>query len=544
MNEVKSILIGNLVPSKLNPRKSFDADKMKELKASIVANGILQPIIVRPITKAGQHDPTGYEIVCGERRYRVMKDLGFKDIPARVMELTDEQASEVQIVENLQREDIGAIEEAKGFDLMMKKVKGTAQSVADRIGKKTEYVKSRLKLLELPAKVQAAIADDTISPAHGLVISRLQDPKEQEELLKVIVREKLSVRAAENALNERGVELNEAPFNPGCCTNCESNGSKMRDFFDKETNLRGRCLKPECFRKKCEEFLAGRIAELKKTGQTVLTKEEARKKFKECDPTNFDEHSYDAGKKYRAGLGKYYADKCAKCESRTYLIEHIDEYDRNSPLTINEYCWNPRCIRALCGGKKPAENGSMDAALKSSINKQKAANRVHEAKVKFWIATLLKDKDPHVIKVVAADRVLSGIRESGAATEIFAKHSGKKVRINDYCNGWDYESLYALSDEKLAAITQEVALYFIEHSMQFGDYEALEYFSVQTGHNLIKEFRLTEPYLKGFTMDGLEKLAKELNMAHLPAGKTAMVNHILKNAPIGKVPKEIVGGKK
>ena len=149
-------------PSRTNPRKTFDAAKLQELATSIKAIGLHQPVVVRPLPASRVADtsidtatgkprkvrPT-YELVCGERRYRASKLAGMDDISALIRDLTDDQVMEIQIVENLQRDDLSELEEAEGYEQLMKHSGLTADQVGEKIGKSRAYVYARLKLIDL-----------------------------------------------------------------------------------------------------------------------------------------------------------------------------------------------------------------------------------------------------------------------------------------------------------------------------------------------------------------------------------------------------------
>lgn len=174
--------LATLAESPTNPRAAFPAVELDDLVASIKAHGVIEPIIVR--ARELQHGPKPYEIVCGARRYRAAKQAGLAEIPAIVRQYTDAQVLQVQIIENLQRADLTPLDEARAFDRLLTEAKLTREQIAQQIGKSTEYVHARLKLLALaPAGVKALTAG-TISTEHAVLVARLPAKDQQAGLEK------------------------------------------------------------------------------------------------------------------------------------------------------------------------------------------------------------------------------------------------------------------------------------------------------------------------------------------------------------------------
>jgi ParB family chromosome partitioning protein len=188
-NEVLELLIDSVIPDKNQPRKTFDETNLNELAASIKEHGLLQPILVRPVGNCK------YQLVHGERRFRACKLLGFKTIK-EVRNLTDNQVLEIQLVENLQREDLNPIEEAETFSRMVKELGYTHEQIAQRISKSREYVTNKLRLLKLPDDIKKAMQDGKIKEGHARALIPLEESK-QTEVLNEIVDKGLNVRETE-----------------------------------------------------------------------------------------------------------------------------------------------------------------------------------------------------------------------------------------------------------------------------------------------------------------------------------------------------------
>ena len=407
--KTQEISISQIVPSKLNPRKDSDAGKMKELMASIKEKGVLQPIIVRPFRVNDKGD-AHFEIVCGERRYHAARAIGLKTMPCVVMELTDDEAVQVAIIENLQREDVGAIQEAQAYQSLFDKALNVKAShpikdVAFKVGKTEAYIAGRLKLLTLPTKAQTAIEKGDISAAHGDVIGRLQDAKEQIDFLDYILSNKVSVKAAENALRQYGRWLTEATFDTSACKNCEHNGTKQKDMFDKETDLKGRCLNSVCFNEKTAAHFDAQKKELTAQGAKLVTVKDLEKL--KVNVNNSVKLTADAKKL----LGKAFTEKCAHCESRAFVTERKG-YGSDAPLVIVERCLKARCFNTLI---RPAPTKAELAEEKENAAEE-AKNARDAEKAKAIVEQLITTKGSP-IDIIALAITADAFRHNDAFQE-------------------------------------------------------------------------------------------------------------------------------
>ena len=186
-NEIDITLIH---PNPNQPRKDFDEDSLADLADSIKREGLLQAILVRK-------DKSGYQIVAGERRWQASKIAGLKKIPARVVDFDDEQTLRVALIENLQRSDLNAIEEARGYKELMK-VGGLTQSeLADAVSKSRSAIANTLRLLDLPEEVQQLVFEGKLSAGHARTVLSISDEDKRISFAQRIVRDDLSVREAE-----------------------------------------------------------------------------------------------------------------------------------------------------------------------------------------------------------------------------------------------------------------------------------------------------------------------------------------------------------
>ncbi|HDE3952181.1 TPA: ParB/RepB/Spo0J family partition protein [Staphylococcus aureus] len=193
--QIKQIDISDIKPNPYQPRKTFDENHLNDLADSIKQYGILQPIVLRKTVQ-------GYYIVVGERRFRASEIAGLKYVSAIIKDLTDEDMMELAVIENLQREDLNAIEEAESYQRLMTDLKITQQEVAKRLSKSRPYIANMLRLLHLPKKIADMVKDGRLTSAHGRTLLAIKDEQQMLRLAKRVVKEKWSVRYLENHVNE------------------------------------------------------------------------------------------------------------------------------------------------------------------------------------------------------------------------------------------------------------------------------------------------------------------------------------------------------
>lgn len=192
---VKEIALNSIKPNPYQPRKSFDQERLEDLAESIKLHGILQPIVLRKTI-------SGYNIVVGKRRFRASKLAGSTTIPAIVKVLSDEDMMELAVIENLQREDLNAIEEAESYRKLMDELALTQQEVAQRLSKSRPYIANMLRLLQLPKDITQMVKDNKLSGAHGRTLLAIKDKQKMKSIAKQAYRESWSVRTLEQYVNE------------------------------------------------------------------------------------------------------------------------------------------------------------------------------------------------------------------------------------------------------------------------------------------------------------------------------------------------------
>jgi ParB family transcriptional regulator, chromosome partitioning protein len=303
MSELKTIAIKDIHPDPNQPRKFYDEPAMQELIASVKEKGVLQPILIRPIgtseayikkdpaapmgieirRKAGYNGPE-FLLVCGERRYRAASEAGLSEIPTVIRNLTDDEALELQIIENLQRKDVHPMEEAVAFKSLYenKSRKYTLEEIAARVGKQVYYVRQRLKLTNLLPEFQKVFYAGKVKSTTAVAISQLSE-KDQQELLKNKVykgwekRSDFWLNISDWDLERIQKNLNGSPFdkkdpdlNPkmGPCTTCHFNSAVASLFPEDQKNPV--CNNSECFKLKCSVAFKKKLDEVKDDPGVVL----------------------------------------------------------------------------------------------------------------------------------------------------------------------------------------------------------------------------------------------------------------------------------
>ena len=214
-DEITQLYLDDIIPNRFQPREIFDEKALKELAASIKEHGVIQPIIVRNI--GGK-----YEIIAGERRYKASALAGLTKIPAIIRNLDDKESSKVALLENLQRKDLNAIEEARTYQKILELDEMTQEELAKTMGKSQSAVANKIRLLSLPDEIQTALLKEQISERHARSLLNIPNSAEQIEMLKKIITNKLSVRQLEAELKAKeepkeiasSAQINTNPLTP------------------------------------------------------------------------------------------------------------------------------------------------------------------------------------------------------------------------------------------------------------------------------------------------------------------------------------------
>ncbi|HDL18882.1 MAG TPA: ParB/RepB/Spo0J family partition protein [Bacteroidetes bacterium] len=195
-DQFAEIAIGNIAPNPFQPREDFDVAALNELKSSISEMGMIQPVTVRPVGD-------GYQLISGERRLRAVKELGYEIIPAYILHVeSDDEMLEMALIENIQREDLNAIDVAKAYEKLISECDLTQEQVAQKVSKDRTTVTNFLRLLKLPLSIQDSLRKKALSMGHARALLGVDDAEVQKKIWKKIMKYNLSVRRVEQLAKE------------------------------------------------------------------------------------------------------------------------------------------------------------------------------------------------------------------------------------------------------------------------------------------------------------------------------------------------------
>ncbi len=197
-----TLRLSEIEPRRDQPRKVFDTEALAQLADSIAVNGLIQPIIVRE-----REGSDFYQIIAGERRWRAAKMAGLSEVPVVILDVDDKKVAEYALIENIQREDLNPIEEARGFKSLIEDYNLTQEQAAKQVGRSRSAVTNSLRLLDLPEDVLELVSDKTLSAGHARALLGLNDKSTISEAADIIVKKELSVRAAEDLVRK----MNSSP---------------------------------------------------------------------------------------------------------------------------------------------------------------------------------------------------------------------------------------------------------------------------------------------------------------------------------------------
>lgn len=390
-----------IVRSPTNPRKTFDETKLRELAASIGQKGVLEPLLVRP-TKHGDV----VELIAGERRLRAAEIAGIKTVPVRIFDLNDVEALEVQTIENLQREDLDPIEEAEGYQQLLKRCGYTAESLAAKLGVSVGTIYASLKLLNLPDKARKALADGTIPVATAQLIGRIPNPKMRDEATKVILQGRFNngrtltfKEAKEYAEESLMRELKGAPFDPadaslrpaaGSCTDC-----RKRTGNDRVTYPDGRadiCTDTACFDDKARASSRIKLQMAKDAGRPTLTDAQAKKVFNQYHAgelawdapyVDLDAKSYDTNNKtWRSVIGKDLASEViVAVNPKTGRSHELVPKDKANRLLRKKLPRKDSSPKPSAADLEDARKRKAEAEIKGEVRRQAIVQAVAAARI-------------------------------------------------------------------------------------------------------------------------------------------------------------------
>jgi len=205
--EIIKINLDKITPNRYQPREIFRDETLLELKNSIISYGIIQPISVRKLKE------NNYEIVAGERRYKAAKLAGLKEIPSIVVEIEEKDSANIALIENIQREDLNFIEEAKAYAQIMKEFEITQEELAKKIGKNQSTIANKIRILKLPDNIKEKLLTNDLTERHGRALLKIKEKIIQEEIINKVIEKNLNVKDTEKlikSVNEK-IDKEETP---------------------------------------------------------------------------------------------------------------------------------------------------------------------------------------------------------------------------------------------------------------------------------------------------------------------------------------------
>lgn len=547
----KEIKIDQVKSNPNNPRASFEGPKFDDLMKSIKEKGVLEPILVRPVDGK-------FEIVAGERRFRALRKIcesgdepliALKDvvIPTIVRKLTDHEAFEIMIIENLQREDLTPFEEARSFEKYAKKHgKDGIQSLGERTGILPAYIRRRIAILRLPKRALDAWDKGTLTFGHLEELIRLKDPQDLKETIGRILDQqwrKMTVKDLRNHINSMIPLLTKAKFDKTECSNCMQNSDVQKKLWDIESMKKTHCLNPKCFKKKQVDFLTKNWAE------TPWAKRFKTTGFAFHQDLQWDDHN------------EFYPTPFKKCLDGCKNFKTIISLD--GTLDEGQSCVkNKACFQSLSRSK----------AQKGREKKDDGGPRVNWHGQHFR-EEFFKERIPEQFKIFSPDdvkmlraAVYAMIQTKWTLCERFFELSDIKSDKNgdfyDVEKSQIFDKIKKMKREKLLQIIQELSLLTILSSDV--DAEGRWLMANHIGIDLAKEWSPPEDFYQMKTIRGLLEygdkigifldkkaikfLQEKIKRKKFSACKKSELVQVFKDSGIdltGKVPDEILGeGKK
>lgn len=496
-----------------NPRTFFDPAEMAELIASVKSQGVLQPILVRPVDG-------GYEIVAGERRYRAAFEAHGEDflMPVLIRQMSDAEADAAATVENTQRADMSPTEEAAGAAKVVGDVNGDRDEAARVLGWSRTKLDKRLALMNCSAAVQQALNERRITLGHAELLAALAKDK-QDKLVDVIIGEKKSVAELKGVIEKAATKLSEAIFDKAECNGCAHNSSIQASMFV-ESIVDGSCTNGACFRTKTDDVLNAKVASLKDDYPVIRI-------LRAGDNSTLVKLVAEGPK----GVGAAQAEACRGCAEFGAAVSSLPQAMGE---VYKDRCFNPGCNANKVAARLIAESGPAAAETpkpqpsKSKIDpteksgpakgpEGKSATSVSEGdRIKayregVWRKAMKREiaTSPSVSSLYLVAICLNGSSrhiDGDALGKAFAKLSGQSKPTSQL--GECASALADFTPENLATMTTMLAA----SAMEKLDVHHLRSLAKQHQLDLTKHWRLDQALLDLLTKSEIEVLAKEIGL--------------------------------
>ncbi|HEY3346073.1 MAG TPA: ParB/RepB/Spo0J family partition protein, partial [Nitrospirota bacterium] len=491
-NTFKTLPIAQVHPSANNYRKTMDKKALKELAESIKTKGILQPILVRPLADGG------YEIVAGHRRHQAALTAKLEEIPVMVRDLTDQEALEVQVIENCQREDPNPMEEAWGFKALLELGSHTTETLAAKLDRSPGYVLSRLKLLDIPEAAQKKIASGDIPLGHALLLTRLKHPSEQKEFLKDMTSgDGLTLSAAQSKLKQYySLRLEDAVFGLDDCAKCSYRSSNQAALFP-DLKKTDECTDRGCFFAKTRDHYIAILKEREEQGFKVITEPEAINRLRSWENHKVQRitpgrNTGDRGTE----VPKRYKSECMKCaDSHVFYMAIEEHYGGRKQVVFGEACLNIKCFNKMQKGDNTPATEQDSTTPTSSL--ENARIKARECRDRF-----LRSAIPAKVEASVALQkrfILYRLLEDNG----FRRGKGKELseifglRVDPSLNNYpSKEKVYNLITKVSEAILDEVLARAVKTLIRDAETEVMLNMTPEAGIDMAVDFVIDEDFVK------------------------------------------------
>ncbi|MBI9077847.1 MAG: ParB/RepB/Spo0J family partition protein [Desulfatibacillum sp.] len=506
----REIPLDQITPSPENPRKSFAGKGMDELVESIRSVGVLEPILVRPLDAAPAKKARGkkiltastqaqaFEIVAGERRFRASciiangnGGLASHTIPAMVRPMTDDQAWDAMVIENLARQDLNELEEARGFQAYLdRKGPEALEDLAGRTGISPGYIRRRLRVLDLPGEILEAWDGDVLRFGHLEQLLRLPDQEAALDLFERFLGNSVSVKRLRSIIDDHAVPLKKAPFDLAQtgCSLCMFNSDTQKQLFDTESD-KTLCLKPACYKEHLLAWLRENWKGYRKKMKLITQ-----------GPAIYDVLNWNDYSSFYGNMA--IPDECLGCEKFVTLISVRGDIQHERACLGEE-----SCFRALT------------SSTRKKVESARQRNHGPEFRERFFqeqIPLRIRDVDPDADK--ALHLALFALLKSNKAALIWYGESYSVGKVKHPGEPWAYleindkelfESITALSDRDARLRIRNVSTVV---ALQGDTMSAREHVASYLGVDVATEWRIHKEYLERKTKAEILDLGEELGI--------------------------------
>lgn len=527
-SSMQEIPIKQVKESGKNYRRIFEKKAMAELTESVAARGVLQPILVRPVGKS-------FEVVAGHRRLRAAIAAKLKTIPAIAKKMDEAEALELQLIENGQREDPNPIEEAQGYDRLIRLGKYTKETLAEKLNCAPIHILKRIKLLDLPPEIKKLLAIGELGIGHGLLLTRLRHKHEKLDMLKAIRARNMSIKEVAEEMHNINRTMAKAVFDITECKACHFLSSNQAELFV-ELKKSDQCTDGTCYTKKTHAHYKVTLKAKKAEGFQVFEDEKTidamlndGKKTVEIKPTG-------ANQGWNYHIPKRYKNKCMKCKDSHawYLYIHTRQWNNVKVVSFGEICLNTACLNKMNKLNQPSSG-------KAEPNVHNQHFKGRECRDRFLLSQVPGQE--MAVPTLSKRLTIYHLCKEGMGLEFLNEEARTILKVSEgdiYLPGQEiYNKILNIPDEQL-----DEALKLILHAKAAADTstDVLLMMAPEAGIDVGAEFKIDEAWLKTKTKPQLVMLNSELGLGlelSATAKKGKLIEAILGENITGMIPLEM-----